>query len=156
MPIPKLFIAFFVAAIAATGLSGCGGEPKDTHPNQPVTKRKAIFKEFTKTLEPMGLVARGRKDYNPREFNINALELQKIANQPWALFTADSNYPPTRAKPAVWEKPAEFKTAQDKFLVTVNELVEASQGSDLDRIKTAVNSVQNSCKTCHDQFRNEK
>ena len=137
-------------------LGACSGDAKDTHPDQLVTKRKAIFKQFTKTLEPMGMVARGRKDYNPREFNINALELQKLTSQPWALFTADSNYPPTLAKPAVWEKPAEFKLAQDKFQVTIAGLVQASQGSDLDSIKTAVDSVQKSCKGCHDQFRNER
>lgn len=155
MPTPKLFLALLVAAVATLGLSACSEAAKDTHPDQPVTKRKAIFKQFTKTLEPMGMVARGRKDYNPREFNINALELQKLTSQPWILFTADSNYPPTLAKPVVWEKPAEFQGAQDKFQITIKELVEASQGSDLDRIKAAVNSVQNSCKTCHDQFRNE-
>lgn len=155
MPTPKLLVTLLITAVAALGLSACSEAAKDTHPDQLVTKRKALFKQFTKTLEPMGMVARGRKDYNPREFNINALELQKLTSQPWALFTADSNYPPTLAKPAVWDKPAEFQGAQDKFQVTVKELVEASQGSDLERIKAAVNSVQNSCKTCHDQFRNE-
>ena len=155
MPTPKFFTTLLITAAAVVGLSACSEAAKDTHPDQPVTKRKAIFKQFTKTLEPMGMVARGRKDYNPREFNINALELQKLSSQPWVLFTADSNYPPTLAKPAVWEKPTEFQSAQDKFQVTIKELVEASQGSDLDRIKAAVNAVQNSCKTCHDQFRNE-
>lgn len=136
-------------------LSACGGEAPDTHPDQPVTKRRAIFKEFTRTLEPMGMVARERKDYNPREFNISALALQKLADQPWPLFTADSNYPPTHARPDVWQKAAEFKTAQDNYQVQVKELVHAAQGSDLDRIKAAVNEVQNSCKTCHQQFRND-
>ena len=137
-------------------LGACGEEAKDTHPDQLVTKRKAIFKQFTKALEPMGMVARGRKDYNPREFNINALELQKLTSQPWPLFTADSNYPPTLAKPTVWEKPSDFKLAQDKFQTTIAGLVQASQGSDLDSIKQAVDGVQRSCKSCHDQFRNER
>ena len=134
----------------------CSGDTPDTHPDQLVTKRKALFKQFTKTLEPMGMVARGRKDYNPREFNINALELQKLSTQPWALFTADSNYPPTLAKPAVWDKPVEFKLAQDKFQASITSLVQASQGSDLDNIKSTVDGVQKSCKSCHDQFRNER
>ena len=128
-------------------LVACSGDTPDTHPDQLVTKRKALFKQFTKTLEPMGMVARGRKDYNPREFNINALELQKLSTQPWALFTADSNYPPTLAKPAVWEKPAEFKLAQDKFQASITSLVQASQGSDLDNIKSTVDGVQKSCKS---------
>ena len=37
-------------------LGACSGDAKDTHPDQLVTKRKAIFKQFTKTLEPMGMV----------------------------------------------------------------------------------------------------
>ena len=149
---PTLFLGLTSILI----LGACSSEVKDTHPDQLVTQRKALFKQFTKTLEPMGMVARGRKDYNPREFNINALELQKLSSRPWPLFTADSNYPPTLAKPAVWEKPAEFKLAQDKFQVSITSLVQASQGSDLDNIKSAVDGVQKSCKSCHDQFRNER
>lgn len=136
-------------------LSACAGDAPDTHPDQPVTKRRAIFKEFTRTLEPMGMVARGRKDYNPREFNISALALQQLADQPWPLFTADSNYPPTHARPDVWQKAAAFKTAQQDYQTQVKELVLAAQGSDLERIKAAVNEVQNACKTCHQQFRND-
>lgn len=143
------------AVMAALLLTACGNEAKDTHPDQLVSKRRAIFKQFTRTLEPMGLVARDRKDYNPREFNINALELQKLSTQPWAHFTPDSNYPPTHAKPEVWQKAAEFKTAQDDYLALVAKLVQAAQGSDLDVIKASVNAVQKSCKTCHNQFRND-
>lgn len=154
MPIrlPTLLLALTSTLI----LGACSSEIKDTHPDQLVTQRKAIFKQFTKTLEPMGMVARGRKDYNPREFNISALELQKLSTQPWPFFTADSNYPPTMAKPAVWEKPADFKLAQDQFQVSVAALVQASQGSELDTIKAAVDGVQKSCKGCHEQFRNER
>jgi len=150
--LPVLLVTF--AGLLA--LSACSGDVKDTHPDQLVTKRRAIFKQLTKTLEPIGMVARGRKDYSPREFNISALELQKLASQPWPLFTVDSNYPPTLAKPAVWEKPAEFKLAQDKFQAAIISLVQASQGSDMDVIKTAVNAVEKSCKGCHDQFRKER
>ena len=153
---PNRLPTLFLTLASLLVLVACSGDAQDTHPDQLVTKRKALFKQFTKTLEPMGMVARGRKDYNPREFNINALELQKLSTQPWALFTADSNYPPTLAKPAVWEKPADFKLAQDKFQVSITSLVQASQGSDLDNIKSAVDGVQKSCKSCHDQFRNER
>lgn len=136
-------------------LGACGGDPPDTHPDQPVTKRRAIFKEFTRTLEPMGMVARERKDYNPRELNISALALAKLADQPWAYFTPDSNYPPTRATPAVWEKAADFQTAQTDYQRHVRDLVQAAQGDDLTRIKASINAVQESCKSCHQQFRKD-
>ena len=127
--------------------------PIDTHPAQLVTKRRAIFKEFTRTLEPMGMVARDRKDYSPREVYISALALEKLATQPWGHFTPDSNYPPTHATPAVWTQPAEFKYAQQNYQAAVTQLVKAAEGGDLGIVRTAVNDVQHSCKTCHNQFR---
>jgi len=148
-------LSLLIVIGAVIGLAACNDTPKDTHPDQLVTKRRAIFKQFTRTLEPMGLVARDRKDYNPRELNISALELEKLSKQPWAYFTPDSNYPPTHAKTEVWQKPAEFKEAQDKYLVSVSHLVKAAQGGDLDLIRPAVNDVQKSCKSCHNQFRND-
>lgn len=144
-----------IAIVVSLTLTACGGEAKDTHPDQPVTKRRAIFKQFTKTLEPMGMVARDRKSYNPREVNVSALELQKLSTLPWPLFTADSNYPPTHAKPAVWTQSTEFKAAQQNYQDRVSELVKAAQGGELDVIKASVNAVEKSCKSCHTQFRND-
>jgi len=144
-----------LTVVVSIALTACGGEAKDTHPDQPVTKRRAIFKQFTRTLEPIGLVARDRQTYNPREVNVSALALQKLSTQPWPLFTADSNYPPTRAKPAVWAQATEFKAAQQDFQTKVGALVKASQNGDLEAVKASVKAVEKSCKACHTQFRND-
>jgi cytochrome c556 len=145
-----------VALVATVGLTGCSDEPKDTHPDQLVTKRREVFKQFGKVLEPMGLVARDRQTYNAREFNVSAEELNKLASQPWAYFTPDSNYPPTRAKPEVWSQAADFKAAQVQYQSTVQQLLKAAQAGDLEAIRPAVNDVQKSCKSCHDSFRNAR
>lgn len=135
------------------GVSACSGEPADTHPDQPVTKRRAVFKDMVKALEPMGMVARGRKDYQAAEFLASAVALEQLAGKPWAYFTADSNYPPTKAKSAVWDKADEFKVAQQEFEGHVGKLVQAAKATDLDAIKASVSQVQQSCKACHDSFR---
>lgn len=145
---------FLVAIVAVLLLTACSEAP-DTHPAQPVTKRKAVFKQFARTLEPMGMVARDRKVYNPVEFKASALELEKLAAQPWSYFTPDSNYQPTRAAPAVWTQAAEFKQAQEAFLAKVGQLAKAADGGNLDVIRATVNDVQSSCKNCHDQFRKD-
>jgi cytochrome c556 len=150
MPLSK---SLSLVAIAALLLLTACSETPDTHPAQPVTKRQALFKQFTRTLEPMGMVARDRKVYNPVELKANALALEKLAAQPWGYFTPDSNYQPTRAAPAVWTQAAEFKQAQDAFLAKVGQLVKAADGGNLEIIRTAVNDVQSTCKTCHEQFR---
>lgn len=146
-----------ITLIAATALLGaCSERAKDTHPQQLVSKRQAIFKNFTKTLEPMGLVARDRQDFVKAEFVASALALQELSSQPWPYFTADGNYPPTRAKPAVWSQPGEFKLAQDTYLASVEKLVLAAQSADLPAVRASVQAVEKSCKNCHDQFRSDR
>ncbi len=149
-------IALIPCLAMAVLLSACSDSVKDTHPQQLVSKRQAIFKKFTKTLEPMGLVARERQDYLKADFMASAQALQELASQPWTYFTADGNYPPTRAKPAVWSQAAEFKQAQDSFLANVNKLVAVSGSADLPAIRASVDAVEKSCKSCHDQFRSER
>jgi cytochrome c556 len=138
---------------AACLLLACSDAGKDTHPDQLVSKRQAIFKKFTKTLEPMGLVARERNDYIKAEFVANAQALQELSKQPWVYFSADGNYQPSRAKPEVWTQADDFKKAQTNYLSAVDQLVAVSGSADLPAIKNAVDAVQKSCKTCHDQFR---
>lgn len=145
--IPLLACAFL--------LSACSDRVKDTHPEQLVSKRQSLFKQFTKTLEPMGLVARERQDYVKADFLASALALQELSKQPWVYFTADGNYPPTRAKPEVWSKSGEFRQAQDSFLTSVNKLVDVSGSADLPAIRASVEAVQKNCKSCHDQFRSD-
>ena len=140
---------------SAVLLSACSDRVKDTHPQQLVSKRQALFKQFTKTLEPMGLVARERQDYVKADFLASAVALQELSSQPWAYFTADGNYPPTRAKPEVWSQAAEFKKAQDTYLAAIDTLVQRAGSADLPAIRASVEAVQKSCKSCHDQFRTD-
>ena len=145
-----------ISLVAATVLlSACSDSVKDTHPQQLFSKRQAVFKKFTKTLEPMGLVARDRQNYVKAEFMANAAALQELSTQPWAYFTADGNYPPTRAKPEVWAKAGEFKQAQDSYLAAVDQLVKVSGSADMTAIRASVAAVEKSCKSCHEQFRSD-
>jgi cytochrome c556 len=135
------------------GLAACTEAPKDTHPEQLVSKRQAVFKQFTRTLEPMGLVARDREPYKADALLAKALELQRLAGQPWPFFRPDGNYPPTKALAKVWDEPAAFEQAQRLYITRVDALVEAAKGRELSKIRPAVNEVELACKACHDRFR---
>ena len=133
--------------------TGCIKPTPDLHPNQVLTKRKAIFKQFSHMLEPMGLVTSDRAAYVPDEFLANAEDLQKLSSKPWAFFPADGNYPPTHARPSIWAYPQEFKAAQDKYMESTSHLVQAAKQQDLNQIKQAFYDVTSSCKACHRNFR---
>jgi cytochrome c556 len=143
------------ALLAFTLLAtGCSDSARDTHPQQLLSKRKAVFKQFTAALEPLGLMARDRKPWDAAAFRAGALELQRLSSQPWPYFSADGNYPPTRAKPAVWEKPADFKQAQDDYLAALTALLAAAERGGSEAGRPAVEQVEKACKACHDRFRN--
>ena len=152
----KLFDSRILIIIScALTLNACSGEPEDTRPGQPVAHRRQLFKQFTRTLEPMGMVARERKAFNRSEFLASAQELQQVSSKPWPYFTPDSHYPPTHAKAEVWLKASEFQQAQDAFQAKTNELAALARSGTLEEIRAAVNNVERSCKSCHRQFRND-
>jgi cytochrome c556 len=144
-----------LCALLCLGLGACFEPTKDTHPDQVLTKRRALFKQYTRTLEPIGLVASGRKEYKPEEFLALVQDLDKLSTKPWVYFPADGNYPPTHAKPTVWSQPEAFKLAQEKYQASVHELLLAAQAGKLEPVQRAVDGVVNSCKACHRDFRNE-
>jgi cytochrome c556 len=137
------------------GLTACFEPIKDTHPEQVLTKRRALFKQFTRTLEPIGLVASGRKEYKPAEFLALVQDLDKLSSKPWVYFPADGNYSPTRARPVVWSQPQAFKAAQDTYQASVQTLLQAAQAGQQEPVQKAVEAVVASCKACHKNFRYE-
>ena len=144
-----------LAVLLCLGLAGCFEPLKDTHPEQVLTKRRALFKQFNRTLEPIGLVASGRKAYQPEEFLALVQDLDKLSSKPWVYFPADGNYPPTRARPAVWSQAQAFKAAQEKYQASVQVLLQAAQAGRLEAVQPAVDGVASSCKACHKEFRYE-
>ena len=138
--------------LTCLALASCGHN-EDTHQGQPVTKRKQVFKNILRTFEPMGMVVRGRDPYDKAQFLQQALTLQTLSTQPWQYFTPDSNYSPTRAKPDIWDKPLEFKQAQQKLIDATTKLAITAKTGNMDLIRHDFGAVEDSCKACHQQFR---
>ena len=57
----------------------------------------------------------------------------------------------TTAAPAIWDKPADFKAAQDKFSADVKAAQESVK--DLDTLKASFQSIGKDCGSCHQAFR---
>ena len=137
---------------ACLTLAGCGPKP-DTHPGQPVTKRRALLQETLRTFEPMGIMVRGKNPFVAANFLALADKLQTLSTQPWAYFPPGSTYAPSRAKPAVWQQAAQFKQAQDTYIKSVSSLVATAKTGNLDAIRPAYTHVSDSCAACHKTFR---
>lgn len=139
-------------ALSTLTLAACSQQVEDTHPDKPVTQRQEAFKAMLRTFEPMGTMLRTDR-YDADTFARMAVELKALRDKPWAHFGADTNYPPTKARPAVWQKTAEFERRRDDFIATSDGLFEAAEGRNAAEVRRAYEAVQDSCKACHRDFR---
>lgn len=117
--------------------------------------RTAAFKSFMPTFSTIRKMANGDQAFVADEMKAKAELFAKEAREPFEYFQNDPKGNGD-ALPAIWQKPAEFKAEQDKFLAAVDKLNAAAQTGKVDDIKAAVGEVGASCKSCHDSFRRPK
>lgn len=72
----------------------------------------------------------------------------------FSAFVDGSDKGNTKAKPEIWSQKDRFAAAVAKSQEDVLKLATAGRTGNLDQIKSAVGAVGQSCKACHDDFRN--
>lgn len=70
-------------------------------------------------------------------------------------FPEGSNTGDTRASPRIWEDPAAWNAALEKFRADAEAAI-ASDPQDLGSFRTAMSSVTENCRSCHESFRLER
>ncbi len=121
----------------------------------PVAARKDVFSQYKKTIGAMAKTIKGETPYNKDEFAKLAAHMDTLAQQPWQHFPAGSNTGKTDALPAIWSKPAEWKTAISNHQAETAKLKQVAASGDLDAIKAQFGATQKTCKACHDNFRKD-
>lgn len=135
-------------------LAACGGEPPDTRPGQPVAHRRAAFKELLKAFEPIGVMMR-KGPYQPEQFKMLTAGVIARRDAPWPYFQPDTLYPPSRAKPGVWNDPTRFAADKKAFFDATDKLAAVAGTKDEDAARAAFEAVQSACRDCHKAFKNE-
>lgn len=149
-PMPPFRSALPLLACALL-LTACG-EPADTHPDKPVTQRRAAFNAILKQFEPMGIMLR-EKRYDADAFLQLAEKLEGAKDGPWRHFTPDSNYPPTKATDQVWRDPARFEAERQGFFQAQSRLLEAARSKDGEKVGPAYAALHDTCRSCHKTFK---
>ncbi len=144
----KTTAALMVAVLA---LLGCG-EPPDTHPGQPVTHRRAAFREVLKAFEPMGVMLRTDR-YDAKKFQAWSEQLMARRDSPWAYFGPDTQYPPSHATADVWGDAAKFATEKRGFFAATDNLAAIAGTPDKEQAVVAYRAVENTCRSCHKIFK---
>jgi cytochrome c556 len=98
-------------------------------------------------------MAKEKIPYNPEIVARNAGFLDVLNKMPWDGFNPNTKDEKSRALPAIYENPAKFKEAQDRFQGEITKLVAAAKGGDEAAVKAQIGAVGKTCGACHNDFR---
>lgn len=129
---------------------------------QPQFKDAAAAVEFRQSaLKLMGAysgalaeVVRGNVPYNAAQVKQDVAVFQVLASLPWQAFgpgTEGGN-----ARPEVWQDPAKFAAAAQALQTNMQALVAAANSEDMAQLRSAFGNTANSCRACHDSFRQRR
>lgn len=154
----KRIIAMAVSAacLSALSLTASAAEIK---PEQQIKYRQSGYSFMAWNMKKIGAqVVDNTVPFNKEQVKAAADVIAAVANSGMgALYTKDSaanvGNMKTAVKPEFFQKPDEVKAIAIEFTKAANELAKVAAGGDAGAIKVAFGKVGESCKKCHDSFK---
>ena len=100
----------------------------------------------------LGAMASGRAPFDAAAAVANAEAVAQISRLPWAGFAPGTEG--GKAKPEIWKEQTKFKELSERLMADTDKLLVAAKAGNLDALKAAMGPLGETCKTCHDTFRN--
>lgn len=140
-------------ALAAAALAGAASlqaaEPEDI-----IKYRQAVMKSVGGHMGAAAQIVRGKVQY-PDDLGYHADAIARSMKTVHGLFPVDSDFGETRALPAVWDKPDEFKKVGEDAAAAAAEFAAAAGGGDPKALVASFKQLADACKACHKDFREE-
>lgn len=125
-------------------------------PEDAVKYRQSALSVMGTHFGRLGAMANGKVPFDAKVAADNAQLVAVMARLPWAGFGPGTDKDPrSKAMSEVWTEQAKFKAAGEKLVVEADKLAAATKTGNLDALKTSFASTADSCKACHDAFRNK-
>ena len=125
-------------------------------PEDAVKYRKAAFTVMATHFGRIGAMAQGKVPFDGAAAAANAEIVATMSKLPFAGFvegTAGTEKGTPKAN--VWTEKAKFDAGAKKMQEEVAKLAAAAKANNLDQLKAAFGPAANTCKACHDDFRNQ-
>jgi cytochrome c556 len=124
-------------------------------PEDAVKYRQSVMFVMSQHFGRIGAMANGRAPYDTKVANDNAEIVAEMSKLPWPGFAANTDKLSQKAKSEIWSEPAKFKEHNEKLMDATGKLLAAAKTNNLDNLKTAFGNTAQTCKACHDNFRNQ-
>jgi cytochrome c556 len=120
-----------------------------------VKYRKSALSLMGTHFGRIGAVVKGERPYDKAAVEADAALVETFAKLPWAAFPAGSDTADSKAKPEIWKEQEKFRAGAEKLEAETAKLSTAARSGDLAAIKAAFGAVGQTCKACHDNYRNK-
>ena len=125
-------------------------------PEDAIKYRQSALSVMGTHFGRIGAMASGRAPYDAKAAAENATIVAEMAKLPWAGFIPGTDKGGnTKAKPEIWVEQVKFKEHSDKLIGDTAKLDAAAKTGNLDTLKTAFATTADTCKACHDAYRNK-
>ena len=146
----KLATLAFAAAVLCAALPASAQFAK---PEDAIKYRQSALFVMGQHFSRIGAMANGKAPFDAKAAAEDADIVADMAKLPWAGFGAGTEG--GKAKPEIWKEQAKFNDLSGKMEAEAVKLNAAAKTGNLDNLKTAFGPAANSCKSCHDSFRNK-
>ena len=145
------------AALALTLAAGAAqAQLSFKNDDDAVEYRKGTFNVMSKHFARLGAMANGKMPFNAAVAQADADVVATLSQLPWQAFgESTKNAGNTKAKPEVWSEWAKFKAGGDKLEEEAKKLQAAAKTGNLDNVKAAFGAAAQTCKACHDSYKNK-
>lgn len=116
--------------------------------------RQAVMKAVGGHMASMAAILKGKT--HTKNLSIHADAMATLADIVPGVFPEGSGEASgSEALPAVWTEPEAFKEAMDRYVSAAGAMRSAAASGDMSQVGPAINELGQSCKGCHDDFREE-
>jgi cytochrome c556 len=126
----------------------------ETSSENAIKYRHAVMEAMAGHTSAFSMIAFGMVDH-PEFLQGHANALADAGAQLTMLFPEGSGEGETHALPAIWEEPEKFSAAVAKAEKATAELRDAAASGDRKSIVSAFKALGQSCKGCHESYREE-
>lgn len=147
----KVFSTLALAAVIAT--VALPASAQFAKPEDAIKYRQSALSVLGTHFGRLGAMANGKMAYDAKSAQESAEIVAFMSKLPWAGFGAGTEG--GKSKPEVWKEQAKFHDLSDKMQAEAVKLNAAAKLGNVDSLKAAFGPAANSCKSCHDSFRNK-
>ena len=152
MQFKTLATAALALSAALAGVSASADTLKFAKAEDAIKYRQNALFVTSQHFGTLGAMANGRAPFNAELAKENGAVLEKLAALPWQAFGPGTEG--GKAKPEIWAEKAKFDEMAGNYVTEMGKLAAAAKTGDLAQLKAAFGPAAQTCKACHDAFRN--